>query len=148
MPIQIVFGFQRKVTRREITMKKNILVIDDLADNRLILRIYLSKQGYNVTVAKDGAEALTMIATSKPALIISDVMMPKMGGFEFLETLKSKVLFGNIPVILMSSKEKALVNPIAKDLMAHTFLEKPIDLAKLKRVVQSILSNSPSLSVA
>lgn len=129
-------------------MKKNILVIDDLADNRLILRIYLSKQGYNVTVAKDGAEALTMIATSKPALIISDVMMPKMGGFEFLETLKSKVLFGNIPVILMSSKEKALVNPIAKDLMAHTFLEKPIDLAKLKRVVQSILSNSPSLSVA
>jgi CheY-like chemotaxis protein len=128
-------------------MRKNILIIDDLADNRLILKIYLSKQGYNVSVAKDGAEALTMIATTKPALIISDIMMPKMGGFEFLETLKAKILFGNIPVILMSAKEKDLVTPVAKDLMAHAFLEKPVDLAKLKRTVHSILSGVPSLSM-
>ncbi len=148
MPIQKVFDFQRKVIRGEITMKKNILVIDDLADSRLILRIYLSKQGYSVITAKDGVEALTMIAANKPALIISDIMMHKMGGVEFIETLKAKILFGNIPVILMSNKEKALVNPIAKDLMAYAFLEKPLDLAKLKRVVQSILSSLPSLSVA
>lgn len=119
---------------------KYIVIVDDSADNRLILKTCLTKQGYIVEVAKNGDEALPIITKFMPSLIISDIMMPQMGGFEFLETLKDSIRFNKIPVILISGKSRDNVFPVVKELAAYAFLEKPINLTELKSLVKSALS--------
>jgi CheY-like chemotaxis protein len=119
---------------------KYIVVVDDAKDNQLILKVFLSKLGYEAVVAKNGSEALPLLTTFKPSLVISDIMMPNMGGFEFLEKLKKLPQFSNLPVILMSSTKEAVAKPIAKDLSAYAFLEKPINFIKLKSLITSVLA--------
>lgn len=122
----------------ESMKSKYIVIIDDADDNRLILKACLKQQGYSVEIAKDGNEALPLLTKFRPCLVISDIMMPNMGGFKFLETLKNSSQFNKIPVILMSAKSSEVVGPIAKELSAYAFLEKPVNLTQLKALVKSV----------
>jgi DNA-binding response OmpR family regulator len=83
---------------------KKILAVDD--DERIVrlVQINLTRAGYSVTTAPDGAEALRMIAADRPDLIVLDVMMPGMSGFEVIRTLRADPATENIPVILLTAR--------------------------------------------
>lgn len=90
-------------------MPKKILAIDDENDALLIIKTALSSEGYEVITATNGYDGLAMAEEQQPDLIILDLMMPEMNGFEVLTQLKSNDLTGQIPVIVvsgLSDKEK------------------------------------------
>src|SRR3989339_492151 len=80
-------------------MAKKVLVIDDEPDIGLLLEARISSKGYDVLVAQDGLEGLERAAKEQPALIILDILMPRMDGHQVLKQLKSQPETKNIPVI-------------------------------------------------
>lgn len=117
----------------------NILVVDDLEPNREVLRRSLVRDGYHVRTACDGAEALDLIASVPPDLVLSDVMMPKVNGFDLCRRLKGDRVTRLIPVVLvtaLSDREHRIEGIKAG---ADDFLSKPIDTHELSARVQSLL---------
>ena len=81
-----------------------ILVVDDNEDNRYTLKRRLRREGYeNVAIATNGREALELIASQRFDLVLLDVMMPQMNGYEVLERLKSDDVLRHVPVIMVSA---------------------------------------------
>ena len=87
-------------------MNKHVLVVDDSPTERQIARSRLQKRGYTVTTAIDGEDALLKIAAEHPPLIVLDIIMPKMNGYQVLRHLKSAPETRGIKVILVSSKNQ------------------------------------------
>lgn len=83
-------------------MKKKILVVDDEADIREIVRLYLSEEGYAIVEAVNGQEAILKAQTEKPDLIVLDIMMPGINGFEVAKHLKDDPNTQHIPIIILS----------------------------------------------
>ena len=103
----------------------NIMVVDDSATQAMKLRMILEGHGYNVSVARDGQDALNQAELAKPHVIVSDVMMPGMDGYELCRTLKEHDELSNVPVILVTSSDDhwACVHSLAVG--AARFLRKP-----------------------
>jgi CheY-like chemotaxis protein len=123
-------------------MSNCILIIDDMAETLIMLMAYLTSQGYKVTTARNGLEALSLIDKQLPDLIISDIMMPKMGGFEFVQKIKQTYPFISIPIMFMSVKDGEMVEQTALDLGAVAFLQKPISLTMVKNAIETVLTNN------
>jgi len=87
-------------------MKKRVLVVDDSATDRQAVTTVLQKQGYVVTAAVDGEDALEKIAADPPPLIVLDIILPRMNGYQVLRQLKSSPQTRDIKVILVSSKSQ------------------------------------------
>ena len=85
-------------------MNRKILVVDDNLDSVLILRSILEAQGFTVRVANSGPDALAQLAREVPDVILLDVMMPEMSGFEVLERIRSKHNTASVPVIMVTAK--------------------------------------------
>jgi CheY-like chemotaxis protein len=85
-------------------MSRTILVVDDNLDGTMILRSILETQGFAVRVANSGPEALALLAHDVPDVILLDVMMPEMSGFEVLERIKTKHATSKVPVIMVTAK--------------------------------------------
>ncbi|MEH2375386.1 response regulator [Nostoc sp.] len=120
---------------------KTILVVDDEANIRELLRQQLETEGYNVREAKDGVDAIHQIKTARPDLILLDVMMPQINGFDVAAVLKNDPHTADIPIIILSIIEnKERGNPIGID----RYLTKPIDPEKLLNEIGSLLSQGTS----
>jgi len=89
--------------KNQCSSQASILIVDDIDDNLEILGNLLTFDGYEVQTARDGEEALKRVQDSRPDLILMDVLMPGMNGFELCERLKSKESTKDIPVIFVSS---------------------------------------------
>jgi twitching motility two-component system response regulator PilH len=87
-------------------MKKRVLVVEDSPTDRQLVTTLLQKEGYSVTTAIDGEDALEKIAAERPPLIVLDIILPKMNGYQVLRHLKSAPETRNIKVILVSSKNQ------------------------------------------
>jgi twitching motility two-component system response regulator PilH len=87
-------------------MKKHVLVVDDSPTERQIATSLLERGGYAVTTAVDGEDALQKVAADRPLLIVLDIIMPKMNGYQVLRYLKSTPETRDIKVILCSSKNQ------------------------------------------
>lgn len=87
-------------------LKRRVLVVDDSPTDRQIVTTLLQKQGYEVTTAVDGEDALQKVAAERPPLIVLDIIMPKMNGYQVLRQLKSAPETRDIKVILVSSKNQ------------------------------------------
>jgi CheY-like chemotaxis protein len=85
-------------------MSRKILVVDDNLDSIMILRSILETNGFGVSVAQSGREALALLTHDLPDVILLDVMMPEMSGFEVLEKIKATHATSKIPVILVTAK--------------------------------------------
>jgi DNA-binding response OmpR family regulator len=85
-------------------MKPTILVVDDDHDTLWLVQTMLAGKGFSVVTARGGAEALEMVQRSAPALILLDVMMPEMSGYEVLARLKTNRATSRVPVILVTAK--------------------------------------------
>ncbi len=113
-------------------MSKSILVVDDDQSLRELLRLHLSSAGYEVTTASDGIEAGYAVLKSPPDLIITDVNMPHMDGYAFVEALKSDNSLPKIPVIFLTSMDDF---DRGKQLGAVGYITKPVRADRLLAVV-------------
>ena len=114
-------------------MPGSILVIDDDESIRQLLKLHLSAAGYEVHVASDAISAGYMVLRSPPDLIITDVNMPHMDGFEFIATLKADKTVPNIPVIFLTSMEEG--DHRGKALGAVGYITKPVRADRLLQLV-------------
>ncbi|WP_230967809.1 response regulator [Nostoc sp. WHI] len=120
---------------------KTILVVDDDANIRELLRQQLETEGYNVREAKDGVDAIHQIKTARPDLILLDVMMPQINGFDVAAVLKNDPQTADIPIIILSiieNKERGYHIGIDR------YLTKPIDPEQLLNEIGSLLSQGTS----
>jgi len=108
-----------------------ILVVDDNETNRDILITRLEKHGYQLLQAADGEEALASVAQHNPDLILLDVEMPKLDGFEVCRRLKSDPAMSFIPIILVTARAASQDVVTGLDAGADEYLTKPIDHAQL-----------------
>jgi two-component system chemotaxis response regulator CheY len=111
----------------------SILVVDDDENIRELLRLHLSAAGYDVHVARDAITAGYMVLRSAPDLIISDVNMPHMDGFEFIAAVRADNSLPYIPVIFLTSEEEGEIR--GKELGAVGYVAKPIRADRLLELV-------------
>jgi CheY-like chemotaxis protein len=116
-----------------------ILIVDDSDNIRNVLQMNFEWLGYEVTCAGDGEEALRRIPEERPDLIVLDVMMPRLNGYQVCRTLKSNPELRDIPVVFLSAKNQQGDRFWGKDCGADAYLTKPFSAAKLERVIQELL---------
>jgi two-component system, chemotaxis family, sensor kinase CheA len=118
----------------------SILVVDDSLTTRSLERSILEAHGYKVRVAVDGLQALEQIHLEKPDLVISDVMMPRMTGFELLDQIKGDASIKDLPVILVTSLESPEEQGRGLELGADAYIVKNrFDQGELLRIVRQIV---------
>ena len=114
-------------------MAATILIVDDDQSIRELLSLHLSAAGYEVRVAADAIAAGYMVLRSPPDLIISDVNMPHMDGFEFIAALRSDSTLPHIPVIFLTTAEEG--DQRGKELGAVGYITKPVRSDRLLALV-------------
>jgi CheY-like chemotaxis protein len=116
-----------------------LLVIDDDALTRQVFQTSLSGEGYEVCVAKDGFAALAQMRGALPDLIVTDLKMPNMSGFEFLSIARRR--FPQIPAIAISGEFQPPVEPLG--VLADAFFPKPCRFEELKAKISDLLHDAP-----
>ena len=120
--------------------KKTILVIDDSETNLLLLRAVLEDQGYEVELMNDSRRAVDYINRHDPDLILLDLLMPGMDGFEFMGRLKDTGVKDRFPVIVVTAYDSQANMQKAKALGATDVINKPIDIPSFITKVESIVN--------
>lgn len=119
-------------------MSSRILVVDDTPANIQALAAILREKGYQISVATNGKQALEVLARVQPDLILLDVMMPEMDGFEAVKTLRSKRSPSNPPVIFLSAKSSMSDVEQGLKIGGFDYITKPFSPAKLLKKVQDV----------
>ncbi len=114
----------------------DILIVDDIPDNIRLLSRILVKRGYHTRKAINGLMALTAIESSKPNLILLDVQMPEMNGYELCEVIKSNPETADIPIIFLSANNDSSAKQKALKLGGAAYLTKPFNIEELVRCIQ------------
>ncbi len=115
---------------------KTILVVDDKASVRQLLQEYLTEQGFRVTTAADGQEAIYEARRAQPDLILLDIMMPRMDGYEFLRQYRKE---RHTPVIIITAKEEETDAVLGLELGADDYVIKPFRMRELVSRVRAVL---------
>jgi len=124
-----------------------ILVVDDQSDVRYMLSSTLSSQGHQVVEARNGEEALWRLHRERPDVVISDVLMPVMDGFELCRRLRDDPTYRDLPFIFCSGNfTDSAERNFALGLGANRYIEKPVDPRVLLREVQSLVERQESPS--
>jgi two-component system cell cycle response regulator len=116
-----------------------VLVVDDDDDGLYILKLLLSKMKYDVHTARDGEEALQKAEALVPDIILLDVMMPKLNGFEVCKRVKATPEGMYIPIILLTAKSELMSKIEGLDCGADEYLTKPYDMSELTARIRSML---------
>ena len=122
---------------------KKILLVDDDADFVEATKLILESKSYDVVVSYDGKEGLKKVQTEEPNLIILDVMMPEMDGYEVCAKLKSDPRFKDIPVILLTAVGEAIsttkyTKEMGMKIEADDYIPKPVELNELVERVENL----------
>jgi CheY-like chemotaxis protein len=121
-----------------------ILVVDDIIDNSFLLQTVLEEEGYQVEVANSGQAALEAIAATPPDLVLLDVMMPEMNGFEVTQRIRQNPNLPFIPILLITGYTEP--SPAdGFDVGADGFIRKPIDFDELLARIRSVLQPKSAL---
>ena len=124
--------------------KGKILVVDDEIYIVHILDFSLGMEGYEVITALDGEQAIEKAHAEKPDLIVLDIMMPKLDGYETCKALKGDATTRDIPVILLSAKGRNVDQKIGFEVGADDYITKPFSPRKLVERINSILGHTSS----
>ena len=119
---------------------KKVLVADDKPEVVELVRVSLEGEDYQIIVAFDGEEALEKVSKEKPDLVLLDIIMPKMNGFEVLARLKKDPKLKEIPVVMLSAKGQKLDREKGKDLGAIDYIIKPFSPSVLLKKIKEILT--------
>jgi putative two-component system response regulator len=127
------------IVNDEAVVKGRVLVVDDEPSNRRLMATLLARDGHSVRTAANGHQALEILAEEEPDLVLSDVMMPGMSGFELCTEMKSAPATRLIPVVLVTSLEGARDKVAGLDAGADDLLRKPFHAPELLARVRSLL---------
>ena len=122
---------------------EKILVVDDDANICELLRLYLTKEGYQVTTAGDGEEGLEKFNQIKPDMVLLDVMMPRMDGLEVCRRIRKA---GNTPVMMLTAKGETFDKVLGLELGADDYMVKPVDEEEMLLRIQALLRRSQIVS--
>ena len=124
--------------------KGRILVVDDEIYIVHILDFSLGMEGYEVVTALDGEQALEKARSEKPDLIVLDIMMPKLDGYETCKRLKADPATKDVPVILLSAKGRNVDQKVGFEVGADDYITKPFSPRKLVERINAILGHGTS----
>lgn len=119
--------------------KRNVLVVDDVPENRIMLCDLLSRLGFETIEARDGQEALAQAQAARPDLIISDATMPLMDGLEATRRMREIPALLDVPIIIVSASTSEHEHTASLDAGANAFLAKPIEQARLLQLMHDWL---------
>lgn len=117
-------------------MEETILLVDDDAALLEVTSIVLASEGYRVLTAEDGVEALRIVGRESLDLVILDVMLPQMSGFEVLKKIREQ---SNVPVILLTAKSQSVDKVVGLELGADDYITKPFDTKEMLARIKAIL---------
>ena len=117
-------------------MADTILVADDEASIRDLARLYLEKEGFQVRMAVNGAEALAQAESDPPALLVLDLMMPEMDGWEVCRRLRAR---SDLPILILTARDQDIDKIVALEMGADDYLTKPFNPRELVARVRAIL---------
>jgi DNA-binding response OmpR family regulator len=123
----------------DMTRAPNILIVDDEPAIRECLQEMLKPDGYVTDTVANGPQALVSVANQRPDLILLDVMMPGMDGFEVATTLKSNPDTAGIPIIMVTASSGRGARVVGLNTGAEDFLTKPVDATELSLKVRNLL---------
>lgn len=121
--------------------QKTILIIDDSNTNVVLLEAILGTKGFTTITALSVKEAINLVKNRKPDLILLDLLMPDISGFDFLEKVKSETILADVPVIVVSALADMDNIEKTKELGAVKFISKPVDISTLVETVEEVLNN-------
>lgn len=119
--------------------RKRILVVDDEIYIVHILEFSLTMEGYTILTAFDGEEALRVIEKERPDLVVLDIMMPKLDGYEVCRRLRKDERFSTLPIVLLSAKGRAIDREAGLDAGADDYITKPFSPRKLIEKIRELL---------
>lgn len=122
-------------------MEFTVLVVDDDPYILMSLEFLMKKSGYNVLVARNGTEALEHIEHHKPDLVLLDIMMPDVDGYQICEQVKSTPRLAHIKIVFLSAKTKEEDIQKGLDLGAEMYIKKPFSTKDLVRKIEDIRTN-------
>lgn len=124
-------------------MAQTILVVDDEPNIRDLAKLYLEKEGYRVVSAENGVVALDQIATHAPDLMVLDLMMPEMDGYEVCRRVRAD---SNLPIIMLTARDDDIDQIVGLELGADDYMTKPFNprvlVAQVKAVLRRVASSS------
>ena len=120
-------------------MKKVILLVDDFENTLFVTGLTLKMAGYDILKAKSGKEALILMNGQRIDLIVTDYNMPEMNGLEFIEQAKTKLIYQNTPVFILSTEISQEVKRKAYDAGVTAWIAKPFQTENLKRKIARAL---------
>ncbi|MGH8014856.1 MAG: response regulator [Candidatus Zixiibacteriota bacterium] len=130
------------LNRMTRTIGKNILIIEDEKDIAELLRVNLSKEGYNVLSANSGEDGMAMARAQSPDLILLDLMLPGADGFEVCRTLKSEDKTANVPIIMLTAKSEDIDIVTGLEVGADDYITKPFNtkvlVARIRNAMRRI----------
>lgn len=118
---------------------QRILVVDDDKNICEIIRLYLEKEGFQVIIANDGQEALNLFKETTPSVVVLDVMMPKMDGFQVCREIRR---VSSIPVIMLTAKGETFDKVLGLELGADDYMVKPFENKELVARIKAVLRRS------
>lgn len=121
-----------------------VMVVDDSLTVRKITGRLLERAGYAVLTAKDGVDALAQLEDTAPAVVLADIEMPRMDGFELVRRLRADPRFGGIPVIMITSRSADKHRRVASDIGVQHYLGKPYDEERLLGLIAGLIRPPPS----
>ena len=129
--------------------KPTILVVDDERHIVELVRFNLEKEGYRVITAQDGKEACSLASAEKPDLIILDVMLPEMDGFEVCRVIQRDSTISDVPIIMLTARTEELDKVLGLEIGADDYITKPFSprelLARVKARLRRSAKKSPKL---
>jgi DNA-binding response OmpR family regulator len=129
-------------------MSKTILVVDDNERLRTLVKSYLTQEGYHVVTAADGREALFVAREESPDLIVLDIMMPEMDGYEFMRVHRKE---RETPIIILTAKIDETDTLLGLELGADDYIAKPVSMrilaARIRAVLRRMGKDTPEVDV-
>ncbi len=120
---------------------EKILVVDDDLNICELLRLYLTKEGYNVVIANDGVAAVTMFQEESPSLVLLDIMLPKLDGWQVCREIRK---FSETPIIMLTAKGEIFDRVLGLELGADDYVVKPFDTKEIVARIKAVLRRSAS----
>lgn len=119
---------------------KLILIVENDSDIRSSIKLYLDSFGYSCLEATDGDEAIELAKRESPDLILLDVGLGGINGFQVCHTLKSNDKFKSIPIIILTSKVESKDQAWGEKMGADAYLKKPFEFVKLKETINQLIN--------
>ncbi len=123
----------------DVSMATKVMIVDDDRNICELLRLYLEKEGWSVVMAHDGMQALTLFDAEKPDLVLLDVMMPQLDGWQVCRELRKK---SNCPIIMLTAKGEVFDRVLGLELGADDYVIKPFESKEVVARIKAVLRRS------